>query len=37
MEAIVKLVENAFFRAILPGFDRQASHMGRHAAAAKED
>ena len=37
MEAIGKLVENAFFKAILPGFDREVTRTGRHAAAAKGD
>jgi hypothetical protein len=37
METIVKLVENAFFRAILPGFDREARRISQHAAAAKGD
>jgi len=35
MEVIGKLVENAFFKAILPGFDREVTRTGRHAAAAK--
>jgi uncharacterized protein DUF748 len=37
MEVVVKLVENAFFKAILPGFDREVARTGRHAAAAKGD
>jgi hypothetical protein len=37
MEVVGKLVENAFFKAILPGFDREVARTGRHAAAAKGD
>ena len=36
IEVIVKLVENAFFRAILPGFEREAGRAGRRAAAKGE-
>jgi hypothetical protein len=32
LEVIVKLIQNAFFKAILPGFDRETSRAGRHAA-----
>jgi len=35
MQAIVKLVQNAFFKAILPGFERETSRSGRHAASGK--
>ncbi len=35
IQAIVKLIQNAFFKAILPGFDRETSRIGRHAAARK--
>jgi hypothetical protein len=35
IQAIVKLIQNAFFKAILPGFDRETSRIGRHAAAGK--
>jgi hypothetical protein len=37
IEVIVKLVQNAFFRAILPGFERETSRLGRHAATARGD
>jgi hypothetical protein len=37
IQAIVKLIENAFFKAILPGFDRETSRIGRRAAAGKEE
>ena len=33
IEVIVRLVQNAFFRAILPGFERETSRLARHAAA----
>jgi len=29
---IVKLIQNAFFKAILPGFDRETGHPGRYAS-----
>ena len=29
VQAIVKLIQNAFFKAILPGFDREVRHSGR--------
>ncbi|MGH7322352.1 MAG: hypothetical protein ACRELA_22390, partial [Candidatus Rokuibacteriota bacterium] len=29
IEVIVRLVQNAFFRAILPGFDPEVSRLGR--------
>jgi len=29
VDAVVKLVQNAFFKAILPGFDLEASRVGR--------
>ena len=35
MQAIVKLVQNAFFKAILPGFERETSRSGRQAASGK--
>jgi hypothetical protein len=38
VEAIVKVVENAFFKAILPGFDREVGRKGQqHTAAAKDE
>ena len=37
IQAIVKLIQNAFFKAILPGFDRETSRIGRRAAAGKEE
>jgi hypothetical protein len=33
IETIVKLIENAFFKSILPGFDREVARTGPHAAA----
>jgi hypothetical protein len=35
IQAIAKVIENAFFKAILPGFDREVSRAGRHAAREK--
>ena len=35
VQTIVKLVQNAFFKAILPGFDRETSRTGRHADNGK--
>jgi uncharacterized protein DUF748 len=35
IQAIVKLIQNAFFKAILPGFDRETSRIGRQAAGGK--
>ncbi len=35
VHAIVKLIQNAFFKAILPGFDRETGRSGRPAAAGK--
>jgi hypothetical protein len=35
LQAIVKLVQNAFFKAILPGFERETSRGGRQAAGGK--
>lgn len=35
MQAIVKLVQNAFFKAILPGLERETSRSGRQAAGGK--
>ena len=29
VQAIVKLIQNAFFKAILPGFDREVRQSGR--------
>ena len=35
IQAIVKLVQNAFFKAILPGFERETSRIGRQASRGK--
>src|SRR6266542_4136801 len=35
VHAIVKLIQNAFFKAILPGFDRETGRSGRPTAAGK--
>jgi hypothetical protein len=36
IQVIVKVIQNAFFKAILPGFDRETSRLG-HEAGAKVD
>ena len=36
LEVIVKLVENAFFKAILPGFDRETTRQGRRVTSKGE-
>ena len=35
IQAVVKVIQNAFFKAILPGFDREVSRAGGHAARGK--
>jgi len=35
IQAIVKLVQNAFFKAIIPGFERETSRSGRQAGRGK--
>jgi hypothetical protein len=35
LQAIVKLVQNAFFKAIIPGFERETSRSGRQAGRGK--
>ena len=36
LQVIVKLVQNAFFKAILPGFDRETAHLGGHGETKRE-
>jgi hypothetical protein len=36
MEVIVKLIQNAFFKAILPGFDREVGGLPGRAPRGKE-
>ena len=35
VQAIVKVIQNAFFKAILPGFDRETSRLGWPSASGK--
>ncbi|HTY77782.1 MAG TPA: DUF748 domain-containing protein [Candidatus Bathyarchaeia archaeon] len=35
MEVVVKLIQNAFFKAILPGFDQERLRVGRRSAGAE--
>jgi len=36
LEVIVKLVQNAFFKAILPGFERETARLGRQGTTKGE-
>jgi hypothetical protein len=36
LEVIVKLIQNAFFKAILPGFDRESVRLGGHGTTKEE-
>jgi Domain of Unknown Function (DUF748) len=36
LQVIVKLIQNAFFKAILPGFERESARLGRHVTTKGE-